>query len=290
MVFGQQKLVKRRKTLRICFEFLLTAELVFFLLFSSRADAGQQPVSPYPSLIEEITLRLKESYGLEFIYHDIDVARFQDTGMVFEEAGPSDYKRLYRYVRLFDEEIRKYPADFFRSENLKEVYFVKKLFHRENNAEGLYDYRKKVIFFDFARQGGGALASRHNIHHEIFHALDTNTFKWKEQDWEDLNEPGFEYVKTGKVLLDGEKNESNYFAPKRKGFVTYYAMTSAYEDKAEVFACLFIQSQNRLMHQWALNDPILANKIETIKRFLKEYSQGQIDEAYFQTLWTNFSK
>ncbi|MGE0267417.1 MAG: putative zinc-binding metallopeptidase [Candidatus Omnitrophota bacterium] len=291
MVRGQQKLGKRRQTIKWYLIFLLTAASLFLPLFSSGVvESKERPDSIYPPLIDAVILRLKQSYGIQFCYYGIDKAGFKDGDMAFEEADMSDYKRLYRYIQIFDEEIQKYPADFFRQENLKEIYFVKRLFHKENNAEGLYDYRKKIIFFDFASQGGGMLVARHNIHHEIFHALDTNTFNWKEQDWEDLNEPDFEYVKTGKVFIGGEKNESNYFAPHRKGFVTYYAMKSAYEDKAEVFACLFIKSQNRLIHRWALNDPILEKKIQAIKRFLKEYSQGQIDELYFEKLWKNFTK
>lgn len=289
MVFGQQKLAERREALkRLCL--LPLVVLTTGLFFVRAALAAKQQTFVYPQLIEETVQRLKQSHGLQCIYRNIDPA-LKNSGLIFTEAEIADYQRLYEYVHIFDEEIQKYPADFFKNDYVKEVYFVKKLFHQENDAEGLYDYRKKVVFFDFATQRGGSQVARHNIHHEIFHILDTNTFSWKDEDWEDLNDPDFKYIKTGKVFIDREKkNEVNYFAPQRKGFVTYYAMTSAYEDRAEVYACLFIKSQSRLIHQWAKKDPILAKKIEYIMRFLQNYSKGQIDQRYFTSLWSRFKQ
>jgi len=288
MVSGKQKLVKKREALRY-FLLVLLAGGFMSGVFITVASA-KQPAFSYPQLIEETILRIKQTHGLQCIYQGIDSVALTGSGLIFEEADSSDYKRLYEYIRLFDEEIQKYPPGFFKKEALKEIYFVKKLFHKEDDAEGLYDYRKKVIFFDFANQRGGGVMTRHNIHHEIFHVLDTNTFYWKDIDWEDLNEPDFKYIKTGKVLIDGQKNAENYFAPQRKGFVTYYAMKSAYEDKAEVYACLFVKSQFRLMHEWASKDPILAKKIQYVKRFLHEYSDGQVNDQYFTRLWQRFKK
>ncbi|MBZ0167223.1 MAG: hypothetical protein K8I00_10495, partial [Candidatus Omnitrophica bacterium] len=114
----------------------------------------------------------------------------------------------------------------------------------------------------------------------------TNSFYWQGKvDWEDLNAPDFEYIKKGKVHIDSEPNEANYFAPTRKGFVTYYAMMTPHEDKAEVFACLFVRSQNRLIHRWAEKDSILRKKIQYIKDFLNTYSDGAIDDQYLSDLW-----
>ena len=116
--------------------------------------------------------------------------------------------------------------------------------------------------------------------------LDTNSFYWQEKvGWEELNASDFEYVRKGKVHVDPEPNQANYFAPTRKGFVTYYAMMSPYEDKAEVFACLFVRSQSRLIQRWAAKDDILQKKISYLKQFLNIYTDGTINEDYFTRLW-----
>ncbi|MCA9404159.1 MAG: hypothetical protein KC897_10280 [Candidatus Omnitrophica bacterium] len=224
--------------------------------------------------------------GIEF--ENIEPEGVDRTQISFSEASPKDYGRVYRYLLLLQEELNKYPPNFLRPAQLESIYLVKSLFKEDKNAQGLYDYRHKIIFFDFARQYGGEMAQRHNIHHEFFHVIDTNSFYWQEKvGWEELNAPDFKYVRKGKVHVDPERNQANYFAPTRKGFVTYYAMMSPYEDKAEVFACLFVRSQSRLIHRWAAKDDILHKKITYLKQFLKIYTDGAISEDYFTALWAD---
>lgn len=233
-------------------------------------------------IIDEV----QSSHDISIRFEQLPLDRLDQSKLSFTEAEPGDYGRVYRYLTVLQQELNKYPSGFLPQRYLQSVYLVKRLFKEEQNAQGVYDYRNKIIFFDFARQFGGEMAQRRNIHHEIFHVIDTNSFYWQgETDWEELNAPDFEYVRKGKVHVDPEPNASNYFAPQRKGFVTYYAMMSPYEDKAEVFASLFMKAENRLMHRWAEKDQILSRKIAYLKTFLKTYTDGVIDEDYFSELW-----
>ena len=235
--------------------------------------------------IERIVEQVREQHGLTIVYRDLAKESFSRKRLEFKEAEVRDYPRVYRYIKVLQEELAKYPPGFFDADKLQRIYILKSIFNEEKNAQGIYDYRAKVMFLDFGRKFGGVLAQRHNIHHEIFHVIDTNSFFWTQKEaWEDLNDPAFKYVRKGKVIIDPVKNDANYFAPNRKGFVTYYAMMSPYEDKAEVFACLFIPAQNRLIHKWAKKDRILQKKIDYIKDFLKFYSSGAIDDAFLENL------
>lgn len=290
MVFGEPKMAERCQALGILF-FLCLLCLVPARSASAGAEGEFLPQLSRPQLIFrnkilKIVEQVREEHHLDVKFEDLDRERFQRESLVFREAEPQDYGRMYRFLSLLHDELQKYPPGFLRPRQLQVIYLVKGLFNDDKNAQGIYDYRNKIIFFDFARQFGGELAQRHNIHHEFFHVIDTNSFYWQgKEDWEDLNPPGFQYAGKGKVHIDPERNESNYFAPNKKGFVTYYAMMSPFEDKAEVFACLFVRSQNKLIHRWAEKDRILRRKIAFIQEFLTAYTDGVVNEEYFSRLW-----
>ncbi|MCA9394729.1 MAG: hypothetical protein KC900_11025 [Candidatus Omnitrophica bacterium] len=288
MVFGQSPMAQGCQTLKIA--------LLGVLLCVSVAEAASDPLLTHPvfsrqqqSLRQDILriieqVRSDHRVGIEF--ENLDPDDIDQTQISLREAAPKDYGRVYRFLLLLQEELNKYPPNFLRPAQLESIYLVKSLFREDKNAQGIYDYRHKIIFFDFARQYGGEMAQRHNIHHEFFHVIDTNSFYWQEKvGWEELNASDFEYVRKGKVHVDPEPNQANYFAPTRKGFVTYYAMMSPYEDKAEVFACLFVRSQSRLIQRWAAKDDILQKKISYLKQFLNIYTDGTINEDYFTRLW-----
>jgi hypothetical protein len=94
---------------------------------------------------------------------------------------------------------------------------------------------------------------------------------WKERGpaWEAFNRPGFSYHKK---YSPNERNPINFYAPPEPGFITDYAMVSAQEDRAEVFACMMIPEELSLMEQWAQKDKILSKKVEMMKEFLRQDS------------------
>ena len=49
------------------------------------------------------------------------------------------------------------------------------------------------------------------------------------------------------------------------GFVTYYAMESPAEDRAELFAALMIASQRRVVRRWMEKDPVLRQKVHALQ-------------------------
>ena len=146
---------------------------------------------------------------------------------------------------------------------------MKNLFFKQKPVEGLFLEGKNFIFYDYSRSSGNEQKIRHNIHHEIYHMLGSRHPFWKEHstDWQVLNRPGFAY--NPEEYNPHGQNPINSMAPPEPGFITNYAMASAEEDRAEMYASLMLPEERRLLEQWALKDKILFRKVELMKEFLK---------------------
>jgi len=227
---------------------------------------------------------------------------YQRTDIIFEEITEGDLKRFVSFLSVFQEETGKYPPGFFAKGELTKVVFVKKLFYESQPAQGVYRFPEAVMYFDIYRDFGNEPAQRHGIHHEVFHMIDISLrrrfnlgeaqvlVELKEGSerlgmmkdpygWEALNESGFKYERVGRWHKG--RNELNFFAPPKAGFATDYGFVSMEEDMAEVYACLFIESENRLLHQWAQKDRILAAKIQKMKTMLQLFSP-LIDKHFWE--------
>ncbi len=221
--------------------------------------------------------RLEARYGISFKYADFP--KLPDN-LKFTEVPSSEYRRLNDYLSLFEEEINKYPSGFFADQDVRGVGLVRALFSSQKAAQGLYNEQARIMFFDISRYNRNKAQQRHAIHHEIFHMmLQKKGYPLLNEQWAELNTPGFSYGKQTKPLR--ELNPYNVSAPNQLGFVTYYAMQSVQEDQAEVFACLMQEKHRRLIEQWAVKDSVLAAKIQMIKDFA-QYYHPEMDETYWK--------
>jgi len=221
--------------------------------------------------IQQIAVELQQSHGLNLVWENID--RIKVKGLEFEGVSSRDLPRFLAFLLIFREEISKYPSDFFKPSGLSKVIFVKKLFIESIPAHGIYSLTRGYMFFDIYRDYSNQLIERHGIHHEIYHMIATSIWidpQILPQGWEGLNGPDFKYEKEGRWHDD--QNKVNFFAPPQLGFATDYAMSSAEEDQAEIFACLMVKSQRRLIEEWGEKDPILSRKIAAMKKILQVYS------------------
>src|SRR5436309_13048861 len=80
------------------------------------------------SALQALQNKIKEKYGLEVKYQDI--SRVAAEKLIFEPASSGDYKELLQYMVLLQEELSKYPANFYKKSQLKSVVLVKKLFYK----------------------------------------------------------------------------------------------------------------------------------------------------------------
>ena len=229
--------------------------------------------------IDLIISRIHLKHGLRLIYKNIP--DLQSVQAKFITAVPEDYSKLYRFLQLFEEEIQRYPESFFKKNRISTIALVKKHFFDKRPIEGLYDTGYNRIFLDFSRNYDNPVLQRHNIHHEIYHMIGyqvDHALDHRDPSWEMLNVKGFAYgdIHKKKVLL----NQYNYLASGMPGFVTEYAMTSPEEDKAEIFACLMIRAQHKLVNKWVAKDKILKNKISVLKDFIQRFCPDMNEEFW----------
>ena len=187
----------------------------------------------------------------------------------FNLADRSDYEVMYQYSLLFAEEFRKYPLEFVSNTKLNSVFLVKDLAVNGQARTAVPDYDNEVLLLDFAAAAYAAQYRRHVIHHEYYHMIEeqiNGDAYWKDPVWAGFNPPGFRYG-SGGVNARGQDGASTLNHP-HAGFVSLYAMSSLEEDKAEVYACLLIDTEREAMNEWAKTDHILASKITYMSEFI----------------------
>ena len=215
--------------------------------------------------LDQIVEKVKADYGINLHYSEGPVPKF--SGFNYGLAGVGDKEILKSAVLIFVQEIGLYPKDIFRYAHCQDIYFVKKFFYEELPIDGFFSLSTNYIFYDYLRGSNNTQKTRHKIHHEIYHLIGSKHSFWKEHgpEWNALNRAGFSY---DPKYHPQERNPVNFYAPSELGFVTDYAMWSAEEDRAEVFACMMIPQEFRLLKQWAQKDNILFEKLKMMKEFL----------------------
>lgn len=217
--------------------------------------------------LDPLLEKVKTVYGINLHYAEGPVSKFIDLN--YSLADVKNKQALKKVILLFIKEIRLYPKDFFRNVHCQDIYFVRKFFYKQKPVDGVFSESANYIFYDYSRGSDNTQKIRHNIHHELYHMIGSKHPFWKEHRpaWEALNRAGFTYNQKNNPH---ERNRINFFAPPEPGFITDYAMSSAEEDRADVFACMMLPRELRLMEQWAQKDKILFKKMEMMKEFLKE--------------------
>lgn len=244
--------------------------------------AGVIPVYGQGEVLASIERRIEgfqARYGIPFKYDGFPPGKYY---IKFLEVTPEEYRALNNYLILFEEEINKYPRGFFKGRDVRGIGLVNNLFSGETPAQGLYNSSSHIMFFDISRFGDNKAQQRHSIHHEIYHMMsqqDQGLQVLSDEKWASFNNEGFSYGKQTKSLRN--TNPVNPYAPNQLGFVTYYAMTSIEEDRAEVFACLMQKNHRDLIEKWMQKDPALKKKIEAMKNFAAEYNY-EMDEGYWE--------
>lgn len=189
-----------------------------------------------------------------------------------EPAGADDVDRVAVLIR---EELAKYGGSALRRVPVRRVVLCANLSVDGRPLGGLTLGGAGVILLDVGRPGPlGREVLRHSLHHEMSHALD-DTFRrdvGRDDRWSRLNPAGFRYggeeiVRALEVLGEDPRER-----PEAPGFLTYYAMASPGEDRAEVFAAMMTHPEE--LGLVAGEDPILAAKCKLLRSELVGRDQG----------------
>jgi hypothetical protein len=164
---------------------------------------------------------------------------------------------------LLTSELSVYPQSTLKKSQLRRIVFGSALHINKSKAGGAFSAKGNVMYLSLD-QLGDLNYSRRGFHHELFHCIDYHDDHHQYQDphWLTLNEPGFAYS-------EAYKNKHGA-AVTRVGFMTNYAMSAVWEDKAELYAHMIVH--NSAVQQFAQNDNFLRRKVERMTELLQTFS------------------
>lgn len=172
-----------------------------------------------------------------------------------------DAKLLAGYLTIASRELSKYPKTLLKKSNLKGIVIVKNLSVAGQRRAAMPDYQNEILYLDFQRGAHAPAYQAHVIHHEFFHLLEqelNGSAYFKDPAWAKLNPPGFKYGAGGKHQRG---NDNFALVHPQPGFINRYSMASIEEDKAEIYAALWIPVERNKITAMAAKDLHLAAKI-----------------------------
>lgn len=201
----------------------------------------------------------------------------------YKLAPKSEYTKVLKYLKLLQHELNKYPKTFLQRAGVKRIVVCKGLSSLGYSACGFPDPGGKAVYYNYTAFNNAY--SRKTIHHELYHMIEAKfnrNIYYKDPDWAKLNSKDFKYGKGGRKFKWDESNSNKPFHSKT-GFVTAYATSALEEDKAEVYAALFVEEISACLHDWIKEDEILKNKVNYMKDFLLQCCDGMTSD-----FWDNF--
>ncbi len=186
------------------------------------------------------------------------------------------------FTDLFLEEFSKYPIELIKLSNLKRVEFVERLAVGKQYRAAVPDYEHEVLYYDVSYVRNQRY-SRHVVHHEFYHMLEqewNGSAFFKDQAWARLNAKDFMYG-TGGSEAYGHGDVWSFVHPK-PGFINLYSTYGLEEDKAEIWAVLFVPDNWRLVQKAVSEDPILRAKVGYLREFARSKSASMNDSYWRQ--------
>ena len=186
----------------------------------------------------------------------------------FNASVPADKKQLDRYRKILSRELEKYPNSLIQKSKLKGIAIVKNLSVAGQRRAAMPDYENEILYLDFQRGAHNPAYQAHVIHHEFFHLLEqelNGSAYFKDPEWAKLNPKNFKYGKGGK---EQRGNDNFALVHPQSGFINRYSTSALEEDKAEIYAALFISAERKKITAMAANDTHLAAKIKMMLTIL----------------------
>ena len=181
-----------------------------------------------------------------------------------------DNKQLDLYRKILAAELGKYPMPLLQKSKLKGIAIVKNLSVAGQRRAAMPDYENEILYLDFQRGAHNPAYQAHVIHHEFFHLLEqelNGSAYFKDPEWAKLNPKNFKYGKGGK---EQRGNDNFALVHPQSGFINRYSTSAIEEDKAEIYAALFISAERKKITVMAARDTHLAAKIKMMLTILRQ--------------------
>jgi len=219
--------------------------------------------------IREIIKGLSEIYHLNIYYLSIPDNTW-GTDVSCKIGNKKDYKDLLKYLLIFKEEFEKYSQQYIKKTGLRSVVFCKELAYLGQERAALPDAFKETLFYDFLLGSYNPTYQRHVVHHEFYHMIEEQFFKdfyYKDPIWSSFNSNEHKYGDGGSTQRGSDQYPITH--PK-EGFINLYSTSGLEEDKAEVYAILWVEDEKKQVFEWLEEDKILKRKINYMQEFIKK--------------------
>jgi hypothetical protein len=209
--------------------------------------------------------------------------------------APALFPALY-YEGILLSELGIYPIPFIRDYlGLKEIILVRNLHYCGQKRMAVPNHHSRILYLDVQIEDIYYLQDV--FHHELFHIIDyllcKHLFLSEEQKstvninnipddrWAALNPAGFQYgaggwaARSSHMILEGSASSQSLPC----GFLNYYCLSAAEEDKAETYAGMIRMSH--LLFDW--RDAIVQKKAWEIRERLQLYCPA-LDERWWDNV------
>lgn len=153
-------------------------------------------------------------------------------------------------------EVLKYPPAFLLEVQLQRIVLCSDLSLTGRRSAGLADHESRTIYLDVSPYVVGSSLLETTLHHELFHLIDGP--RWNDEAWLACNPPTFVFPPEGLPLAETPP----------EGFVSSYATTAPWEDKAELFAAVMVDPVGTLRKSEC--DGILRRKLALMRSRMDE--------------------
>lgn len=161
--------------------------------------------------------------------------RFQDGDIKGKKLSG---KELERQLKSFFEGLEFLPEEFVRRTRIKRVIILDDLKIKDEKAGGAAKNETMILKKGF---------NKRTLYHEMFHIFDET--KVKNKKWCKLNPDKFVYTGNEYYEADLSRREErmvdkeSWRRKMQKHFVSEYAMSFEYEDRAETFAAMIVEGR-----------------------------------------------
>lgn len=249
------------------------------LMFQGGEAAGETP-----DAISNLWREAEQTIGVAILLPSTPrLPVFSQSSIGFRPLGRSESSSTQVYLRLYIDEFSKYPRALTTGVNLEWVAFVKGLTVLDIPRAATYLRHYAAgsmapaggMVYDVQQGAFDEIYVRWALHHEFFHFIDDHlNHGIEDRAWARLNPKDFRYTGVD-APFSGDLDHP------RSGVITSYSMKSMWEDRAELFAALFVEKTQWRLRQIADADPVVRRKIRYLARNLRRIDPS-INEQYFR--------
>lgn len=199
----------------------------------------------------------------------------------YHQINSGEYPDALNHLQLLREEFARYPTRFLRKSGLKWIGLVKNLSIGGEPYITIYDVEDRALLFDVRQTQRDERYRRYVVHHEFFHLIDYEATRFEpDKAWLALNPAGFAYRRNRGLRDSGTRM---MFEHPKPAFVSTYAMSSEFEDRADIHAALFDREHHRALSRIVETDPVVRSKVAYILQWLGRLDPA-VNAAYFERM------